>query len=186
LNCLGNVDWTSWLLEIGSVSTEQLEDAVRLAGLRSMLLPDALHSLGYVEPKDITRAFAAQFGSPPIDFYGTPIPEEVIRAIPDLVVRDLVVLPVAVIGSVLWYATPHVADPDHRERLCSILNRDVRPLWATHDWVVQAERDYYAACHVTAAQSGWWFARYSDDQWLLQPGNRFQEYSESSRTSRST
>src|SRR5262245_9215328 len=59
-NGVGNVDWTTWLLETGSVSAEQLEDAVRLAGLRSMPLPYALLSLGYAEPSDITRAFAAQ------------------------------------------------------------------------------------------------------------------------------
>lgn len=179
---MGIVDWTAWLLEFGSVSAEQLEDAFRLARLRSMPLPDALLSLGYVDPWGITQAFAAQNGSPLVDFYSTRIPEEAIRAVPDLLVRDLEVLPVAANGPVLWYATPHVADTDHRDQLCRILNRDVRPMWAPRDWVWQAEQDYYAVCHVTAAQTGWLFARYSDDQWLLLPGNRFREYSESGRT----
>src|SRR5262249_16468853 len=46
---VGNVDWSVWLVETGSISVEQLEDAVCLARLRSMPLPDALLSLGYAD-----------------------------------------------------------------------------------------------------------------------------------------
>ena len=179
---MGEADRTAWLVESGLVSAEQLEDAVRLAGLRGLPLPDAVLALGYAEPPEITRAFAAQNGCPWIDFYGTRIPEEVIRAVPDVVVRELEVVPVSVVGGVLWYATPHVADAARRDRLCGILNRDARPIWAPSEWVCQAEREYYSVCHVTASGSGWWFARYGDDQWLLVPGNRYREFVEAGRT----
>jgi len=171
---MADADWTPWLVESGLVSAGQLEDAVRLAGLRSLSLPDAVIALGYAEPPDLARVFAVQNDCPLIDFYGTRIPEEVIRAVPDVLVRELELVPVSVDGGVLWYATPHVADASRRDRLCGILNREARPLWATREWVRMAELEYYAVCQVTEAGSGWWFAKYSDDQWLLLPGNRFR------------
>lgn len=181
---MGNVDWSVWLVETGSISVEQLEDAVCLARLRSMPLPDALLSLGYADRWAITQAFSVQLGYPQIDFYGTRIPEEVIRAVPDIVVRDLEVCPVAVVGPVLWYATPHVADASRRDRLCSLLNRDARPMWAPIEWVCQAEREYYSVCHVTEYGSASWWARYRDEHWLLVAGNRYREYVEAGRTIR--
>lgn len=178
------MEWSAWLVETGSISAEQLEDAVRLGNLRSMPLPDALLSLEYTEPRAITRAFAVQHASPLIDFYDTRIPEEAIRAVPDLIARDLEVCPVAIIGPVLWYATPHIADADHRDRLCGILNRDARPMWAPRDWVWQAERDHYSVCHVTECGSGWLFSRYGDADWVLVAGNRYREYVKAGRTKR--
>jgi hypothetical protein len=68
---------------------------------------------------------------------------------------------------VLWYATPHVTDADHRARLCRILNRDARPMWAPRDWVWEALRRDYSACHVTAYLSAMYFSKYCDDDWLL-------------------
>ena len=115
-------------------------------------------------------------------FYDARVPEEVVRAVPDLIVRDFGACPVAVVGPVLWYATPHAADAAHRGRVCAILHRDARPVWAPLGWVCQTHQDYYEICHTTAGGSGWAFARYGDSDWLLAPGNRYREYRESGRT----
>ena len=112
---MDNVYWSAWLVETGSIPVEQLEDAVSLAQRRSLPLPDALLSLGYADRWAITQAFSVQLGCPQIDFYADRIPEEAIRAVPDIVVRDLEVCPVAVAGPVLWYATPHIADASRRD-----------------------------------------------------------------------
>jgi hypothetical protein len=180
------VEWSAWLVEAGLISTEQFEDAVRLAQLRSVSLPDALLMSEYADRWTITRAFAVQHGYPQIDFYSTRISDEVIRTIPDVLVRDLEVCPVAVVGSVLWYATPHIADADHRTRLCHVLNRDARPMWAPLEWVCQAGREYHAVCHVTECRSGWMFAKYGDEDWVLVKGNRYRDYLAAGRTNRST
>src|SRR5262249_30152810 len=152
-----------------------LKDALRLSHLRSMSLQDALLTLEYADPWTITRAFSVQFGYPLIDFYNARIPEDTIRTIPDVVVRDLEVCPVAIRGPVLWYATPHLADSDHGNRLSQILNRDVRPMWTSRDWILQADRSFYAECHVTEGGSASWFTKYRDEDWILMDGNRYQD-----------
>lgn len=176
--------WLTWLVEIGSISAAQQQDAEHLAKIRSMPLPNALLALGYVEPRTITQAFAVQVGSPQINFYENPISEEVVRTIPELVARDFEVCPVGIIQAVLWYATPHISDVKHRDRLCGILNRDMRPMWAPREWVWQAERERYSICRVTASGSAWFFSRYNEGDWLLMAGNRYQDYLASRHASR--
>lgn len=78
--------------------------------------------------------------------------------------------------SVLYYATPHIEDINHRSRLEHILNRDLRPMWAPASWVHDTERKYYAVCHVTEYGSAMHFAKYGDLDWLLVEGNRYREY----------
>ncbi|MEZ6140622.1 MAG: hypothetical protein R3B84_08630 [Zavarzinella sp.] len=177
------MNWINWLLENGTTSDEQIAEALQLSKIRSMSLADTLVAQGYVDLWDITQAFAVQQGVQPINFYYATIPSDVIRAIPDLLVRDLLVLPVALSNNILWYATPHVIDQDHQLRLCRILNRDARPLWASSDWVYRAEQEYYIYYHITKAQTAWCFRKYNDDQWLLLPGNRYWDYCIAKRSS---
>ncbi len=179
---MDNVNWFVWLVETGEISAGQLEEAAGLARLRSMPLPDALLALGYADRWAITRAFSVQLDYPQIDFYAARVPDEVIRAVPDLVARDLEVCPVSVAGPVLWYATPHIVDASRRDRLCSILNRDARPMWAPIEWVREAEREYDSAWQVTEDGCASQWAKYGDEHWLLAAGNRCREYVEAGRS----
>lgn len=170
------VIWSEWLIDTGIISPEQLADASRLASLRSMSLPDAMFALEYADRWAITQAFSVQHGSPLVDFYNERPTEDVIRSVPVTLVRDFEVCPVAMIDSILWDATPHLGDTDHRSRLSWILNRDVRPMWAPRDWVHQMGHAYHTAWHSTSFGSAWAFARFGEEDWLLLAGNRYREY----------
>jgi hypothetical protein len=170
------VKWATWLIEKGEISREQLDDAIHLSRLRQIPVEDALLKLGYIDPWPITQAFSVEYGCPLYDFYNNDIPAEIIKTIPDIVVRELRVCPVIIREAVLWYATPYVADKVRCTRLAQILNREVQPMWAPNSWILHAFNKYYTDCHVTDCGCAMPFDKYGDDDWIMVDGNRYWDY----------
>jgi hypothetical protein len=168
--------WQQYILDAGDVSPEQLAHARSFAEERSIATKDALLKLGYTDPWPITRAHAKANQYPVLNFYDDPVPETTIRTIPELVFRDFKAFPVAIDNSLLWYASPSFGDPAHQQTLESILNRRMSPMWAPETWFETADRTYYLESHYTQAMTLWYFARFSDDDWILATGNKYAQF----------
>lgn len=168
--------WSNWIFDSGAISGEQLDEAVSFSESLRIPVPDALLELGYSDAWTITQAFAAEFGYPVFNFYQNLIPPETIRTVPDIIVADLKLCPVMLQKAVLWYATPRFIDDAQQTKLRLILNRDVRPMWTSKDWIEQAYRSYYSDLHVTFSGVGIRCARYTDEDWILAEGNCFHDY----------
>jgi hypothetical protein len=172
----GWLNWQQYILDAGDVSTEQLAEARSFAKERSLATKDALLKLGYTDPWHITRAYAKANQYPVLNFYDDPVPETTIRTIPELVFRDLKAFPVAIDNGVLWYATPSFGSTVLQQKLESILNRPVSPMWAPETWFATADSMYYCVSHYTQAMTIWYFSRYGENDWLLEKGNRYSQF----------
>ena len=84
------------LVEAGYITPDQLEDALEIQHEnRKKKLGQILVELKYVTPNDICIAVASQFHFPWVDLSNVEIPREVATALPEGVMREYGVIPIA-------------------------------------------------------------------------------------------
>jgi hypothetical protein len=136
-------DFTAILLQRGVLTPPQLEEARRLRRQTGCRLEDALIRLGYATPENVAEAVAEAHGVPFIDLTAVTIPQAVIELIPESVARENAVLPMALAGSALLVIMSDPGDMDVRQKLSFILNKDIRPVVAPRQQIVEAINHYY-------------------------------------------
>lgn len=96
------------LIERGSISKLQLDNALQLQKQQGGLIGQTLVKLGYVSEEEIVTALADQFGCPYLPLSSCEIDPELIKLVPENVARQYYAIPIDKIGKVL---TVVVADP---------------------------------------------------------------------------
>jgi type IV pilus assembly protein PilB len=136
-------DYTEILIRQKVISPDQLAEAKQMSKDSSIKLPDALVRLGYATGEEVMRAMAEQFGLDYVNLNEVTIPASVIELVPESVVRENAVLPLAEGDGRL---TVIVSDPneiDTIEKLRFILNRQIDIALAPRESIHEAINRYY-------------------------------------------
>jgi type IV pilus assembly protein PilB len=146
-------DFTELLVSRGIISADQVTEARNLSSQTGMKLQDALAKLGYVTLDDVMKAIAEHSGMQAVDLTDYTVPAAVIELVPESVARENVVIPYSFEGSVLKIC---VSDPSNFEtidKLQFILNKDVQPLLAPQEQIIEAINRHYGQSETESVDS---------------------------------
>ena len=136
-------DYTEILIRQKVISPDQLAEAKQMSKESSIKLPDALVRLGYATGEEVMRAMAEQFGLDYVNLNEVSIPAAVIELVPESVVRENAVLPLAEGDGRLTIIVSDPNEIDTIEKLRFILNRQIDIALAPRESILEAINRYY-------------------------------------------
>jgi type IV pilus assembly protein PilB len=149
----GRGDFTDVLLRKKIISADQLREALQLQQSTGAKLADALVKLGYVTPTEVMQAIAEHHGLQSVDLTEVTIPPSVIELVPESVARENVILPLAQEDSTLKVIMSDPMDMDTIQKLQFILNKDIQPVLAPREQIIEAINRYYGQSETESVDS---------------------------------
>lgn len=131
------------LLAKGTVSEDQIDEAVALAKKTGFRPEDCLVRLGYIDQSDITALQSTQYGYSTTDLSGINIPADVIATIPESVARENVVIPLRFDGDAIVIAIDDPMKFETIDKLRFLLNREVKCETAQRNDILTAINSHY-------------------------------------------
>lgn len=147
-------DWIQKLVKDGVISKEQLAEATELAAKLGIKIEDALVKLEYLDPSDVGKAQAKQFGYEFTDVSTVQVPASVIQMVPESVARENVVIPISLgdDGS-LTVAMHDPSKYDVLDKLRFIINKDIKVVVAPKDVIQLAINRHYGQSETESVDS---------------------------------
>jgi type IV pilus assembly protein PilB len=136
-------DFTDILIRRQTLSPYQLEEAQALAKQTGARLQETLVKLGYCSPQDLMSAIAEFHGLQFIDLTEVTIPQAVVELLPESVARENVVLPLSQENGILKIILSDPTDVDTIQKLQFILNKDIQPVLALSEQIIEAINRHY-------------------------------------------
>jgi type IV pilus assembly protein PilB len=146
-------DFTDILLRKQIISPDQLEEAKAHAAQAGIKLQDALVSLHYASPEQIISAIAEHSGMQFVDLAEVTIPPAIVELVPESVARENLVLPYALEGSVLKIIMHDPSDFATLEKLQFILQKELLPVLAPRDQIIEAINRHYGQTETESVDS---------------------------------
>jgi type IV pilus assembly protein PilB len=146
-------DFTDILVRQQILSPDQLEEAKGLQQAAGMKMQDALLKLEYATMDQIMTAIAEFHGLQSIDLSEVTIPAAVIELVPESVARENVVLPLAQENGALKIIMSDPSDFDTVQKLQFILNKDIQPVLAPREQIVEAINRHYGQSETESVDS---------------------------------
>ncbi len=146
-------DFTDVLLKKKVLSPEQLNEAVALAGSTGIKLPDALAKMNYATLSESMSAMAEHHGLQFVDLNGVEISKHVTELVPESVARENMVIPLAVEGNTLKLVTSDPGNYESFQKLQFILNKDIQPVLAVHEQIIEAINRSYGQSETESVDS---------------------------------
>jgi type IV pilus assembly protein PilB len=146
-------DFTEILLRKQLLSPDQLEEAKVLQQQTGAKLPEALVKLGYVSEEQVMTAVAEFHGLQFIDLAEVTIPPAVVELVPESVARENVVLPLSQDNGALKIIMSDPSDFDTVQKLQFILNKDIQPVLAPREQIVEAINRHYGQSETESVDS---------------------------------
>lgn len=149
----GRGDFTDVLLRKRIISGDQLREALQLQQSTGAKLADALVKLGYVTPTEVMQAIAEHHGLQSVNLTEVTIPPSVIELVPESVARENVILPLAQENGTLKVIMSDPMDIDTIQKLQFILNKDIQPVLAPREQIIEAINRYYGQSETESVDS---------------------------------
>jgi type IV pilus assembly protein PilB len=146
-------DFTDILIRRQVLGPDQLEEARGLAEQTGAKLQDALVKLNYAQPEEIMSAIAEFHGMEFVKLADMTIPPSVVELVPESVARENVVLPMSQEGGMLKIITSDPADFDTLQKLQFILNKDIQPVLAPREQIIEAINRHYGQTETESVDS---------------------------------
>jgi type IV pilus assembly protein PilB len=146
-------DFTDLLVKKQILGPDQLEEARSVAQQTGAKLADALVKLGYASTEQVMNAVAEFNGIQFIDLTDVTIPPAVVELVPESVARENVVLPLAQDGPVLKIILSDPTDVATMEKLQFILNKQITPVLAPREQIVEAINRHYGQSETESVDS---------------------------------
>jgi len=146
-------DFTEILVRRQVLSPDQLEEARGLERQAGMKLPDAIVKLGYATNDQVMSAVAEAAGLQFVDLTEVTIPAAVIELVPESVARENIVLPMAQDDGVLRIIMHDPSDFDTVQKLQFILNKDIQPVLAPREQIIEAINRHYGQSETESVDS---------------------------------
>src|SRR5215470_10449664 len=146
-------DFTDVLVRKQILSPDQLEEARALAQQQGAKLADVLVKLGYANEQQVMSAIAEFNGIQFIDLTEVTIPPAVVELVPESVARENVVLPLAADGPMLKIIMSDPSDMATMEKLQFILNKQITPVLAPKEQIVEAINRHYGQSETESVDS---------------------------------
>jgi type IV pilus assembly protein PilB len=146
-------DFTDILLQKQVLSPDQLGEAKNMATQTGTKVQDALVRLGYATPEQVMSAIAEFHGLQFVDLTEVTIPSSVIELVPESVARENIVLPLAQDNGMLRIIMSDPSDFDTVQKLQFILNKDIQPVLAPREQIVEAINRHYGQTETESVDS---------------------------------
>ena len=149
----GKGDFTDLLVRKHIISKEQLQEALSMQKQTGAKLPDTLVKLGYASAMDVMTAMAEFHNLQFVDLSEMSIATAVIELVPESVARENVILPMAQDNGALKVIMSDPMDLDTIQKLQFILNKDIQPVLAAREQIVEAINKYYGQSETESVDS---------------------------------
>jgi type IV pilus assembly protein PilB len=146
-------DFTDILIRRKVLSADQLEEARGLAQQTGAKILDTLVKLGYATIQEVMGAVAEFHGMQYVDLAELTIPPSVIELVPESVARENVILPMTQENGALKIITSDPSDFDTLQKLQFILNKDIQPVLAAREQIVEAINRHYGQTETESVDS---------------------------------
>lgn len=146
-------DWLYQFVEDGTISGDQLEEAIGMARNMGVMPEDALVKLGYVDASAVAAAKAQAFGFGFADLDNIEIPNSLIDLVPESVARENTCIPVEFKGERLIVAVTDAMNIEVMDKLRFILNRDVELTTASRESIQSAINRHYGQSETESVDS---------------------------------
>jgi type IV pilus assembly protein PilB len=146
-------DFTEILIRRQILSPDQLEEARGIQQQTGAKLQDALVKLGYVTAEQVMSAIAEYHGLQFVDLTEVTIPASVVELVPESVARENIVLPMSQDNGTLRIIMSDPTDFDTVQKLQFILNKDIQPVLAPREQIVEAINRHYGQTETESVDS---------------------------------
>jgi type IV pilus assembly protein PilB len=146
-------DFTEILVRQKILGADQLQEAKNLQQQTGAKLQDALIKLGYATVEEIMTAIAEFHGLQFVNLTDVTIPASVVELVPESVARENVVLPMAQENGALKIIMSDPSDFDTMQKLQFILNKDIQPVLAARDQIIEAINRHYGQTETESVDS---------------------------------
>src|SRR5579884_1178492 len=146
-------DFTDILVRRQILSPDQLEEAKGLVQATGVKMQDALIKLEYANLEQIMTAIAEFHGLQFIDLTEVTIPAAVVELVPESVARENVVLPLSQDNGALKIIMSDPSDFDTVQKLQFILNKDIQPVLAPREQIIEAINRHYGQTETESVDS---------------------------------
>src|SRR6266478_1523150 len=149
----GRGDFTDILIAKKILSPEQLNEAKSLQSQTGIKLQDALVKLGYTTIDEVMAAVAEFHSLQFVILTDKTIPSSVIELVPESVARENVVLPMSQENGALQIIISDPTDFDTMQKLQFILNKDIQPVLAAREQIIEAINRHYGQTETESVDS---------------------------------
>jgi type IV pilus assembly protein PilB len=146
-------DFTDVLVKRGLLGPDQLGEARNLQQASGAKLQDAIIKLGYATADDIMSAVAEHAGMQSVTLTDLTIPQSIIEMVPESVARENVVIPLSHENGVLKIVVHDPSDYETISKLQFILNKDIQPVLAAKEQIVEAINKHYGQTETESVDS---------------------------------
>src|SRR5262249_1331095 len=148
-----HADFTSILIQRKLLTPVQLEGARQIQRQTGGRLEDVLIQFGYTTRKQLLDASGEHSESEFLDLSRMAIPPEIIEQVPESVARENVVIPVQEDDGVLTVAVSDLDDVETIEKLEFILNKEILPVLALREQILDAIDRHYGRTETESVDS---------------------------------
>lgn len=149
----GRGEFTDILLKKGVLSADQLTEARSMAQQTGAKIQDTLVKLGYCSMEDVMTAIGEHSGMQSVSLVDVVIPPSVIELVPESVARENVVIPLSQENGALKIVVHDPTDFDTIQKLQFILNKDITPVLAAREQIVEAINRHYGQTETESVDS---------------------------------
>jgi type IV pilus assembly protein PilB len=149
----GRGDFTEILLKKQVLSPDQLTEARNMAQQSGAKIQDALVKLGYCSMEDVMSAIGEHSGMQSVSLVDVTIPPSVIELVPESVARENVVIPLSQENGTLKIVVHDPTDFDTIQKLQFILNKEILPVLAAREQIVEAINRHYGQTETESVDS---------------------------------
>jgi type IV pilus assembly protein PilB len=149
----GRGDFTDILVKKQILGPDQLSEARTIQQQTGAKLQDAIVKLGYASHDEVMQAIAEFHGMQFISLTEVTIPPSVIELVPESVARENVVLPMSQENGALKIIISDPSDFDTLQKLQFILNKDITPVLAPREQIVEAINRHYGQTETESVDS---------------------------------
>jgi type IV pilus assembly protein PilB len=146
-------DFTEILVRKQILGADQLAEAQALQRQTGAKIQDCIVKLGYASGDDVMSAIAEFHGMPFVNLAEVQIPPSVIELVPESVARENVVLPMSQENGALKIIISDPSDFDTLQKLQFILNKDIQPVLAPREQIIEAINKNYGQSETESVDS---------------------------------
>jgi type IV pilus assembly protein PilB len=146
-------DFTDILMQRQVLSPDQLEEARGMQKQTGAKLQEALVRLGYASAEEIMSAIAEHHGLQFVNLAEVTIPPSIVELVPESVARENIVLPISQENGSLKIIMSDPTDFDTIQKLQFILNKDIQPVLAPREQIIEAINRHYGQTETESVDS---------------------------------
>jgi type IV pilus assembly protein PilB len=146
-------DFTEILIRKQILAPDQIQEARNVQQQTGAKLQETLVKLGYASMEEVMSAIAEFHGLQFVNLTEVTIPASVIELVPESVARENVVLPMSQDNGALRIIMSDPTDFDTVQKLQFILNKDIQPVLAPKEQIIEAINRHYGQTETESVDS---------------------------------